>query len=250
MTRTNSYLLTKILSLLLATIFLGRSTSAQIVKPAQIAKVPVLSLFAGLPVNQNLQSGVRPVEKVQVFVEPSKNGKYVARYRLADQLDAAALVQIFEFDAKLKRYHFHKKLRLPNSRGHQLLLTNDGRYLVALSRIFPKETTSNALVIYDLQENKSRSFTLADFLPKSTLAKLESDKMMTIIQWAKQVKLVDREHKIYINFESTSKFQIPIGCRGSSGHGSDLESSPLPLSPPLLHNLNRNRAFGNTRRRN
>ena len=185
----------------------------------------VLSLFAGLPVNQNLQSGVRPVKKVQVFVEHSKNGKYVARYQMADQRDAAAAVQIFEFDAELRRYHFYKKLRFPNSRDHQLLLTNDGRYLVALSRIFPKETTSNALVIYDLQENKSRTFALADFLPKAALAKLESDKMMTIIQWIKQVKLVDREHKLYINPESTSNLKFPSVV-------VDLQAMTATYNPP------------------
>ena len=189
----------------------------------------VLSLFAGLPVNQNLQSGVRPVEKVRDSIEPSKNGKYVARCRLADQLDAAALVQIFEFDAKFKRYHFYKELRLPNSRGHQLLLTNDGRYLVALSRIFPKETTSNALVIHDLQENKSRTFALADFLPKATLAKLESDKMMTIIPWAKQVKLVDKEHKLYVNFDSTSSSKYPSVIVDLQAMTATLNPSSAPV---------------------
>ena len=200
MTRTNFYLLVRILLLLVTTVFWGRSTSAQ---------THGLSLFAEFPANQNLQSGERPVEAVRVFIEHSKNGNYIARCQLADRWDAAATVQIFEFDAKLRSYHFHEKLRLPNSRGHQLLLTNDGRYLVALSLIFPKETTSNALVIYDLQENKSRSFALADFLPEATLAKLESDKMMTIIPWFKQVKLVDEEHKLYVNPDSTSTLKFP-----------------------------------------
>ena len=164
--------------------------------------------LAQLPDGTDEPLVVRPAEKVQVFIEHSENGKYVARHQLADQLDAAALVQIFEFDAKLSRYHFYKQLRLPNSQRQQLLLTNDGRYLVALNNIFPKETTSNALVIHDLQENKSRSFALADFLPKATLAKLESDKMMmAIINWIKQVKLVDKEHKLYVNPDSSnSKF--------------------------------------------
>ena len=175
--------------------------------------------------------GVRPVEKVREFVEHSKNGKYVARCQLADQWDAAASVQIFEFDAKLRQYHSYKKLRLPNSQRQQLLLTNDGRYLVALNNIFPKETTSDALVIHDLQENKSRSFALADFLPKATLSKLESDKMMmAIINWIKQVKLVDKEHKLYVNPDSTNNLKFPSVVVDLQAMTATLNPSSAPVA--------------------
>ena len=204
--------------------------------------------LAQLPDGTDEPLVVRPAEKVQVFIEHSENGKYVARHQLADQLDAAALVQIFEFDAKLRRYHSYKQLRLPNSQRQQLLLTNDGRYLVALNNIFPKETTSNALFIQDLQENKSRSFALADFLPKATLAKLESDKMMmAIINWIEQIKLVDKEHKLYVNPDSSnSKFpSVVVDLQAMTATWND----PSAKSPPLLHNLNRNRASWENRHR-
>lgn len=108
---------------------------------------------------------------VRTKVFQSENGRYLVRQTDGDGKGLDASLCVYRFDEDARTYLRFRCIELRNRRYPiQLFITNDGKYLVTLDETWEGVETPNAIVIYDLVENRSSAFALADFLPKESIA--------------------------------------------------------------------------------
>jgi hypothetical protein len=75
---------------------------------------------------------------------------------------------LMKWDREQKSYRFFRRVTLRNPiRPSTAVITNDARFLVTFDDYCERGKTSNAVVIYDLQQGTSHAYALKDFLPAS-----------------------------------------------------------------------------------
>ncbi len=107
----------------------------------------------------------------RAIVRVSANGRFAARIHDRFESGGVPFAAIMEYDSEIKCFSHVQKIQLPHKTGPaDVIISDDGRYVVTIGNYSGVDDWSNAICIFDLAKEKNRCFALTDLFASEEIS--------------------------------------------------------------------------------